>query len=497
MSLLIACISSNDPSIPSLVEGIQKAGPILQTLRKNTFSQVLLLASPETLGKLPLMEAALKHEMPHIFLESKVLSIEEGFSYATAFNSLKNATINYQTHSKPLYFLPNNDEPIWHTAAVFLFTSGYLKGQVLNSPSQLDFEDLSQSQEMKGTPSSALSISTKPEFFIDDVAYRCGLIGKHPRFKEALQTASALAPHDTPVLILGETGSGKDGFARFVHAMSGRADQNFVAVNCATLPEGLAESILFGHTKGAFTGAVSNQNGIFKQAHGGTLFLDELGELPLKIQAKLLRVIENGIIDPLGAQKPEQVSVRLIAATNKNLLKLIQEGSFREDLYYRLRVGELHLPPLRERTSDIHDISLFLLKQINRSLKEARKLHPATLEALETHPWPGNIRDLQNVLERAAILSPHALLKPEDLRLCSYSIERKDIQLPELSIGFSLEDYLAELRTKLIHKALEQARGNQSEAARLLGISAQAVNRFVRQKEELVKESSPTLEQRN
>lgn len=480
MSILIAFISPNDPCPPTLVDGLSKAGPILSVLRHHSFSEVILLATPESLEKTPQVEHMVRAENTNTPIHLIYLKPEGNLSYRSALTALQAALAQWQKNTD-VYLLPSTADSTWHVASIFLLASEYLQGTILNplntGPSIINLPALS-------TDGLCLpEIAMAEGAFIDDIAQACGLEGQHPLFREALETAAALAAHDTPILILGETGTGKDAFARFVHAMSERAGNPFITVNCAALPESLAESILFGHMKGAFTGAIHNQTGKFTQAHGGTLFLDELGELPLKIQAKLLRVIEDGIVDPLGSNKPEKVNVRLVAATNRNIELEVQEGRFREDLYYRLRVGEFSLPALRERKSDITSIALFLLKRINKSLKEARTLHPTTLEVLEKYPWPGNIRDLQNVLERAAILTSSSLLKPEDLRLATPLNKGEIPQLPELGFGFSIEDYISLIRQALLAKALYQAQGNQSEAARLLGITPQAVNRFVRDKE--------------
>ncbi|MDF0674045.1 MAG: sigma-54 dependent transcriptional regulator [Nitrospira sp.] len=313
------------------------------------------------------------------------------------------------------------------------------------------------------------------------VAQQLGIVGEHPRTRKVLEIAEALAPSAAPVLILGETGTGKELFARFVHLLSGRPAERFVPVNGAALPKELVESILFGHKKGSFTGATADQIGKFDQANGGTLFLDELGEIPLPTQAKLLRVLQDGQVEPIGAKQSHKVDARIVAATNADVLKAIREGQFRGDLYYRLNVGEIRLPALRERRSDIPKIALHILDRINAGLKKPKRLSPDALSRLQGHSWPGNVRDLENCLERSARLAKQDVLEADDL-LISEPIAYADplSGLPEPSDDFSIEEFLASARKQLMLKAIDMAEGNQSEAARLLGVSPQAVHKFLR-----------------
>ena len=327
-------------------------------------------------------------------------------------------------------------------------------------------------------------LAAEPEApLLQDVARETGCIGDHPLFLEALKIAATLARHTSPILIQGETGTGKEVLARFIHQLSERADKPLTIVNCASIPETLAESLLFGHKKGSFTGAFMHQKGKFELADGGTLLLDELGELSLKIQAKLLRVIEYGETDPLGSTRPYKVNVRIIASTNKDLNEQVGLGNFRDHLYYRLRVGEIWLPSLKERRSDISKLALYLLDRTNASLKIPKQLSIKSLEHLENQPWPGNIRDLQNVIERAAMLCSKPVLEPEDLQtggMPAAHYQQPEKGLPVVQEGFSMETYLGSMRKRLIFEALEKAKGNQSEAARLLGISPQAVHQFLK-----------------
>ena len=241
------------------------------------------------------------------------------------------------------------------------------------------------------------------------------LIGDSPALKRATTLAHKAASASIPVLIEGESGVGKEVFARAIHDASERADKPFIAVNCGAIPENLVESILFGHEKGAFTGATEKRPGKFQEAHGGTLFLDEVGELPLDIQVKLLRAIQEKEIDPVGGKQSIQVDIRIISATNRNLADLVGQGSFREDLYYRLNVYPIILPPLRDRKSDIPALADFFLAQISHMEDlPLRTISGPALSACCAYDWPGNIRQLQNTLFRAVILSEGETLQSQD-----------------------------------------------------------------------------------
>ena len=282
---------------------------------------------------------------------------------------------------------------------------------------------------------------------------------------ELLDTARRAANSEATVLIAGESGTGKEVLARLIHQHSPRAQGPMVAVNCAAIPETLLESELFGHVKGAFTGAVSNRKGRFQAAAGGTLFLDEIGELRLDLQAKRLRAIQERVVSPVGADAPEAVDVRLIAASNRDLYAAIGQGTFREDLYYRLGVIVLPLPPLRERREDIPGlVSHFLLKV---GAPAGVRFSAEALARLKAHPWPGNIRELQNIVERAVILRRGLLIEADELQLAACPQPATENGIPEIpDEGLSLEA----VEQGLIKKALAKAGGNRSEAARLLKI---------------------------
>jgi len=293
------------------------------------------------------------------------------------------------------------------------------------------------------------------------------MIGRSERMQQVYRLIEKVAPHPSPVLILGETGTGKELAAREVHQMGPRKTGPFIAVNCGAIPENLLESELFGYEKGAFTGASAQKKGWLELAEGGTLFLDEIGELPFLLQVKLLRFLQEREIQRVGGTKTIRVDVRLIAATNRDLKKEIQEHRFREDLYYRIRVIEIHLPPLRERHGDIPELTAYFLQKFSRELHKNLEMLPEALDLLTLYAWPGNVRELENVIERAAVLAEGEIIKAGDL-----PPELQLVSTPAGSNGESTELGLTErlemLERDIIKKTLDETAGNQTQAARIL-----------------------------
>ena len=296
------------------------------------------------------------------------------------------------------------------------------------------------------------------------------LIGESPELNGVIWAAKITAASDVTVLIQGESGSGKEVFAKVIHNGSKRSSQKLVSVNCAAIPENLAESMLFGHIKGSFTGAFANQVGYIQSADKGTLFLDEIGELSLSVQAKLLRFLESSECQKVGSTSAEVVDVRVIAATNKDLRDEIQKGNFREDLFYRLHIVPLEIPPLRERTGDLQ----LLLNHFTQSLAqqyhvEATTYSKSAIKCLKAYSWPGNVRELRNLCERMSILLAGKTIDVENL-----PAEIKNVQGPSQDNFVSLPDSglsLEKVEIELIRQALNKTSGNQSRAARLLGLT--------------------------
>jgi two-component system response regulator AtoC len=297
------------------------------------------------------------------------------------------------------------------------------------------------------------------------------MIGNSRSMKTMFRLAEKAAQYDTTVLITGESGTGKELVARGIHFSGARTSGNMVPVNCGGIPESLLESELFGHVKGAFTGADRHKKGLFQEADGGTIFLDEIGELPLSLQVKLLRVLQESEVRPVGGAKTSHVDVRVIAATAKDLETEMREGRFREDLFYRLNVLRIHLPPLRERVEDIPLLCRFFIDRYCKQLnKEIEGVSPGAMRLLMDHKWPGNVRELENMVERAVVLADKHIILPENLPI-EFGIKRASNRMDDFFEGFSLKNARKIMEERLITRALESTGGNRTQAAKLLEIS--------------------------
>jgi two-component system response regulator AtoC len=301
------------------------------------------------------------------------------------------------------------------------------------------------------------------------------IIARSPRMLDIFDTIRKIADYKTTVLITGESGSGKELIARAIHFNSPRSNKPFIAINCSAIPETLLESELFGYVKGSFTGANKDKKGLFEEASGGTLFLDEVGDLPLSLQVKLLRAIQEEEIRRVGDTKTMKIDVRLITATLKNLGEEIKKGGFREDLYYRLNVLPIHLPPLRERKEDIPLLADTFLSRFSKEMdKKVKKLSPEALQALTDYSWPGNVRELENTIERAMVLETEEELRPESLPDSVRNVEVNPA-IRAAASELSIKKMMVIMEQELIKKALEKTGGNRTWAAKLLEISHRAL----------------------
>lgn len=301
------------------------------------------------------------------------------------------------------------------------------------------------------------------------------VLGDSKALKEAVSLAQKVSGTDVPVLLTGETGTGKEVFAQAIHYNSKRAKQNFVAVNCSSFSKELLESEMFGHKAGSFTGALKDKKGLFEEADNGTIFLDEIGEMAFELQAKLLRILETGEYIKIGDTKPTRVNVRVVAATNRNLPEEITAGRFREDLFYRLSVFQIHLPPLRERAGDVRILAKAFVKDFSvRLARPVTEITPAFLEALEQQPWKGNIRELRNVIERSLIVCESERLDVADLPL---DIQNTHYEQSDETTPGSFE--LSAMERRHIARVLEYTKGNKTEAARLLKIGLTTLYRKI------------------
>jgi DNA-binding NtrC family response regulator len=334
---------------------------------------------------------------------------------------------------------------------------------------RLELENLSLREQLRGT------------YGFENV------IGRSNALQQVLELVRKAARSDANILVLGESGTGKELIARAVHANSPRAAQPFVAVDCASLPENLLESELFGHEKGAFTGAIAAKQGLIETANRGTLFLDELGELSLGLQVKFLRALQERQIRRVGGTRPIDVDIRVVCATNRNLRELVKAGKFREDLYYRIAVIDIALPPLRERAGDVELLAMsFLAKFARRDTAAPRGFEPEAMAALETYSWPGNVRELQNVVERACALTEGETITLADLPAHLRTVAPATAERPpaaeaasKLTLKEAKERWISELESAYVAELLRREGGNVSQAARKAGVDRKTLHRLL------------------
>ena len=323
---------------------------------------------------------------------------------------------------------------------------------------------------LRSLVTTALKLKSKSNTETSTAENEKKLLGNSPAIEKIRQKINKLARSQAPVYISGESGTGKELVAKRIHELGARSDKPFIPVNCGAIPENLVESEFFGHSKGSFTGATTDKQGLFQAADGGTLFLDEVADLPLAMQVKLLRAIQEKAIRPVGSSLESPIDVRILCATHKNLAHLVEQGEFRQDLYYRINVIELNLPSLRDRKSDIPLLAEHILKK----LAQASQIQPPVLNEKANHAlihyhFPGNIRELENILERAITLCDGNVIEEDDLHLSQEPIPEQDKPIAEL------DNYLDNKEKEAIVKALEQTRHNKTAAAKLLGISFRAL----------------------
>ena len=337
--------------------------------------------------------------------------------------------------------------------------------------------------DLRNIVRSALRVSVAPDQRESGPATDSGadkMLGGSRAMQQVRELISKLARGQAPVYISGESGTGKELAARMIHELGPRASGPFVPVNCGAIPEQLMESEFFGHKKGSFTGATSDKEGLFQAANGGTLFLDEVGDLPLHMQVKLLRAIQERTVRPVGTQAEMRVDVRILSATHKNLHELVEQGSFRQDLYYRLNVIELTMPPLRERGEDVPELAQRVCERLaeNNGLGQAPGLSASSLAALSTYSFPGNVRELENILERALMLCDGDEITPVDLQLPGGRLSAEASSQPAADgklASETLDDFLERIERAAIEDALEKTNQNKTAAAKLLGITFRAL----------------------
>ncbi|MFQ5666067.1 MAG: sigma-54-dependent transcriptional regulator [Candidatus Binatia bacterium] len=374
----------------------------------------------------------------------------------------------YQYITKPW---ENRDLTMIVRSAMDTFTLRQRNARLLQENTRL-VEELRQANADLERENVSLKREVRGTYQLDNV------IGVSPAMKQVLRLVEKAIDSSVTVLIAGETGTGKEVIARAIHYNGARRARKFVAQNCGSLPEALLESELFGHTRGAFTGAIRDHRGLFEEAHGGTIFLDEIGDMPLSMQVKLLRVLEEGEIRRVGSNEPVRVDVRVISATHKNLKEEVQAGRFRQDLYYRLDVFRVRLPPLRERDGDIALLARHFFEKYNqRSGKRLHGLTPAALEALQSHSFPGNVRELENEIERAVALANRG--EHIDVDLLSHEMTGNDEIRAQANGSGALRQRLREVERRLIIQELNRNNQNRTRSAEKLGISVRALQKKI------------------
>ncbi|MBX7135837.1 MAG: sigma 54-interacting transcriptional regulator [Fimbriimonadaceae bacterium] len=505
-SILLTFTGSHDPYVKAPVAGEEQPGPILTVLKAREFDRVVLFGTPRMAEQTSATAAAVAEECPATTVEVVQLPLEDPTDYSQILAHLRRecGKIVDRDPKAALSISTASGTPQMHACWLLLAAAKEIPATLIHSrPPQFVTDDkpLVCEVDVEGTPfprvipssASALfgaePIEAGPE--VAAVLQELGIIAEHPSMRAALDRAVACADYEDPVLVTGETGTGKDLFAKLVHRISGRRNGPFVVVNCAAISETLVESELFGYKRGAFTGANADKKGKFELANEGTLFLDEIGELPLAAQAKILRVIEDGLVDAVGSTRPVKVNVRIIAATNRSLGSEVAEKRFRQDLFHRINTVQIHLPPLRSRRSDISRIALLLLEAKNKTTRKQRQLSSDALMKLQSYHWPGNVRELRSTINGAFMFSHgKEILGADDIKFDDSLTPDPLANLPEPYEGFDLKQYIEDLRQRMIARALEISGENQSKAARLLGMTGANISDHVRRRASATPSSS-------
>lgn len=465
----------------------EELGPIARAVTELSFCHVVLL---NNYGKDENVPAYLdwlrtKCEAPIELVQAKLPSpIDFAAIYVAAKGQVEKILQSNRVQMTPVFHL-SPGTPAMAAVWIMLAKGPFAEAELIQSSRERGVEAVNMPFNIftefipdvsKGTDRRLLQISERrfpAETEFGNIVHRC------PAMQTLVAQARLVARRNVPVLLEGETGTGKELFARAIHKESSRASGAFVAVNCGAIPQELFEAEFFGYQKGAFTGAVKDHTGYFEQANGGTLFLDELGELPLNDQVKILRVLNDGMVRRLNDQTERKVDVRVIGATNRDLIKEVATGHFRADLFYRLAVAVLKLPPLREREGDLNLLLEKMLEQVNEMLAkepgyEHKKFSINAKNLMIRHDWPGNVRELHNTIMRICVWCQGEVIQEEDVYralLPTASQDRDDILRKPLGDGFKLQEIQDFITSTYIHRALREAGGNKSKAAKLLGLA--------------------------
>lgn len=502
MNILLTFIGSKDPYHYSR-NGEREDGPVLSVVKGYgiSFERIYCYCTPQLKNNGEKMSQAFLEEGISGYCEIIELGLEDPTNYEDILFLLRDqvAILRENYRGAWFYISPSSGTPEMHASWLFLHGSGELPSRIIHArPPRYVTAEMKQFDEYDLTAQYFPTIrfpfashnDKRKSWDLQTLLAKVGLVGQHPLFTKTVDMARRLAATDYPVLLVGETGTGKELFARFIHGASSRSVKPFRPTNIAALSSELISSELFGHKKGAFSGAVQDKKGLIQEAGGGTVFLDELAEIPKEDQAKLLRFLESGEIQPVGSSQTEIARARIVAATNRKVIDE-QDESLREDIYYRFEIGLLSLPSLKERKDDIPLIANTIVDSFNEAGESDRRLSPEALVYLENLPWPGNVRQLASVLKRSFLQSDNEILGIEDIfyqgpetsaQAKSQEESIETFYLPEFDQGFELKNYIRDLRAQVITKALAQSDGNQKKAAELLGLSPAALSKALRQK---------------
>ncbi len=494
-SLLISFAGSNDPygrgdKAPT---GGKPYGPLISAVKKGNFDHIIVLSSKQLKENAENTVQELKKLYPDKTVEIYHTEIEDPSSHLEIINNInqfikEKEEVLYKKDFD-IFISITSGTPAMHACWLLFSASNRIKSKIIHvkearyTPSgepeivQINFtqnEFVIVSQKI--THEWEKDETQPPTSFAD-----YGLIGQSENFIKACQKTWRYAKQNIDILKPLESGTGKELFAEMIHKVSGRKGK-FIPFHCAGTTETLFESELFGHKKGAFTGATSDRPGLCKEANDGTLFFDEIGDVPLNIQIKLLRFLENKKYRPVGSDKEEEANVRFVFATNKNLDDLVKEEKMREDFYYRINHSVVNIPPLRERVTDIHLLVEYFINKFDNKTPKIQ-ITPEAMQKLTRHNWPGNIRELKSIIEQAIIdCGDTRIITPELINFKSPKTLDYLKNLPPPHIGFSLDEFEKKIHDHYINKALELANNNQSEAARMLGITPQALSQYLKKR---------------
>ena len=480
--ILVSWVGGNDlQAHPEHPKNHKELGPLLSTLKAYKFSRAYFIYNYPKKEVEPYIDWVRSQAPTEITAKHVKLSSPIDFAdiYQAANTILKDVWQAEESNKISILISPGTPamQAVWillgktRYPALFIQSSVEQGVQRVELPFDIAAEFLPELTSRANKQLTSLMESAAPSTAAFD-----SIISQNPLMQRLKERASILATRDVPVLIQGETGTGKELFARAIHNSSVRAVNDFIAVNCGALPKELIDSTLFGHAKGAFTGAIKDHKGVFEQANGGTLFLDEFGELPLDAQVRLLRVLQEGTITRVGDAKERKVDVRIIAATHKDLAKAVAADQFREDLYYRVAIGVIQLPSLRHREGDISLLTKILLTRINQEASaqpgyKHKNISPNAKKVILNHSWPGNVRELHAALLRATLWSSSESISEDDMRESMLDISQKDTGIlgREIGNGFKIQELIDAVETHYVQKAWLKSGKRKKQTAELLG----------------------------